>query len=129
MGTQEGGWLSFLTSSGTYREDAFERDLLLITAFYYDHGYINVKLGKPEIELSADKQFLYITIPIEEGDQYKIGKIDFNGDLLLPKEEYFKTHDGAARARSSTARSSATTSRSSTTATRTPATPTSTSCR
>src|SRR5438132_7580487 len=30
MGTQEGGWLSFITSSGTYREDAFDRDLLLI---------------------------------------------------------------------------------------------------
>jgi outer membrane protein insertion porin family len=90
MGTQEGGWLSFLTSSGTYREDAFDRDLLLITAFYYDRGYINVKLGKPEIEMSGDKQFLYITIPIEEGEQYKIGKIDFHGDLLLPKDEYFK---------------------------------------
>jgi outer membrane protein insertion porin family len=90
MGTQEGGWLSFLTSSGTYREDAFDRDLLLITAFYYDRGYINVKLGKPEIELSGDKQFLYITIPIEEGEQYKIGKIDFKGDLLLPRDEYFR---------------------------------------
>ncbi|HXU72996.1 MAG TPA: outer membrane protein assembly factor BamA [Polyangia bacterium] len=90
MGTQEGGWLSFLTSSGTYREDAFDRDLLLITAFYYDRGYINVKLGKPEIELSGDKEFLYITIPVEEGEQYKIGKIDFHGDLLLPKDEYFK---------------------------------------
>src|SRR5262249_23240525 len=53
MGTQEGGWLSFITSSGTYREDAFDRDLMLITAYYYDHGYINVKLGKPEIELSG----------------------------------------------------------------------------
>jgi outer membrane protein insertion porin family len=90
MGTQEGGWLSFLTSSGTYREDAFDRDLLLITAFYYDRGYINVKIGKPEIELSGDKQYLYITIPIEEGEPYKIGKIDFKGDLLLPREEYFK---------------------------------------
>ena len=67
MGTQEGGWLSFLTSSGTYREDAFDRDLLLLTAFYYDRGYINVKLGKPEIELSRDKQYMYITIPIDEG--------------------------------------------------------------
>ena len=90
MGTQEGGWLSFITSSGTYREDAFDRDLLLITSFYYDRGYINVKLGKPEIEMSADKQFLYITIPIEEGERYKIGKVDFHGDLLLPKDEYFK---------------------------------------
>ncbi len=97
MGTQEGGWLSFLTSSGTYREDAFDRDMLLITAFYYDHGYINVKLGKPEIELSADKEYLYITIPIEEGEQYKIGKIDFKGDLLFPKDEYFmrmSVHEG-----------------------------------
>lgn len=90
MGTQEGGWLSFLTSTGTYREDAFDRDLLLITAFYYDRGYINVKLGKPEIELSADKEFLYITIPIEEGEPYKLGKVDFHGDLLLSKDEYFK---------------------------------------
>ena len=49
-----------------------------------------MKLGKPEIEMSADKAFLYITIPIEEGEQYKIGKIDFHGDLLLTKDEYFK---------------------------------------
>ena len=27
MGTQEGGLLSFLTGAGTYREDAFERDM------------------------------------------------------------------------------------------------------
>jgi outer membrane protein insertion porin family len=90
MGTQEGGWLSFVTSSGTYREDAFDRDLLLITAYYYDHGYINVKLGKPEIELSGDKQYLYITIPIDEGLPYKIGKIDFKGDLLESKDSYLK---------------------------------------
>ena len=90
MGTQEGGWLSFISSSGTYREDAFDRDMLLITAFYYDRGYINVKLGKPEIELSGDKQFLYITIPIDEGLPYTIGKIDFKGDLLESKENYFR---------------------------------------
>ena len=90
MGTQEGGWLSFLTSSGTYREDAFDRDLLLLTAFYYDKGYINVKLGKPEIALSGDKRYLYITIPIEEGLPYKIGKIDFKGELLKPREFYEK---------------------------------------
>jgi outer membrane protein insertion porin family len=90
MGTQEGGWLSFLTSSGTYREDAFDRDLLLLTAFYYDKGYINVKMGKPEIELSGDKRYLYITIPIEEGLPYKIGKIDFKGELLKPRDFYDK---------------------------------------
>jgi outer membrane protein insertion porin family len=90
IGTQEGGWLSFLTSSGTYKEEAFDRDLLLLTAFYYDRGYINVKIGKPEIDLSADKEFLYITIPIDEGPQYHIGKLDFKGDLVAPKPDYYK---------------------------------------
>lgn len=90
MQTQEGGWLSFLTSSGTYREDAFDRDILLLTAFYYDRGYLNVKFGKPQIELSSDKQYLYITISIDEGPRYKFGKIDFKGDLVYPKEKYFQ---------------------------------------
>lgn len=86
MGTQEGGWFSFLTSSGTYKEEAFDRDLLLITAYYYDLGYVNVKIGKPQIELSPDKRYLYITIPIEEGDVYDIGKLDFKGELLWARD-------------------------------------------
>src|SRR5260370_15289051 len=90
MGTQEGGWLSFLTSAGTYREDAFDRDLLLLQAFYYDRGYINAKLGKPEAELSAAKQYPSITIPVTKGLPYNIGKIDFKGDLLYPKDIYFR---------------------------------------
>lgn len=89
MQTQEGGWLSFLTSSGTYKEDVFDRDLLLLTAFYYDNGYLNVKFNKPEIELSSDKSYLYITIAVDEGPQYRFGDIDFKGDLLAPKKEYF----------------------------------------
>jgi outer membrane protein insertion porin family len=91
MRTQESNWLSILTSAGTYREDAFEADMIFLTAYYYDKGYLNVKLGKPEIELSADKRFLYLTIPIEEGDVFSIGKIDFRGDLLQVKDKMLKT--------------------------------------
>ena len=90
MGTQEGGWLSFITSTGTYKEEAFDRDILMLTAFYYDRGHLNVKFGKPMIDLSPDKQFLYITIPVDEGPQYKFGKIEFKGDLVVPKPEYLK---------------------------------------
>ncbi|MCS6914843.1 MAG: outer membrane protein assembly factor BamA [Myxococcales bacterium] len=90
MSTREGGWLSFLTSSGTYKEEAFERDILLITALYYDKGFVNVKIGKPQIELSADKRYLYITIPIEEGDVYRIGKLDFKGELLWPRDQMLR---------------------------------------
>jgi outer membrane protein insertion porin family len=91
MATQEGNWLSFLTSAGTYREDAFERDNVLLMAYYYDHGYVTVKIGKPTVEMSGDKRFLYITIPIEEGEIYKIGKLDFKGELLLSREDMIRS--------------------------------------
>jgi len=85
--TQEGGWFSWLTSGGTYKEDLFERDLMMLTAWYLDHGYINIKLGRPRIDLSPDKQYLYLSVHIEEGEQFNLGKIGFKGDLLWPEEE------------------------------------------
>jgi outer membrane protein insertion porin family len=87
MITQEGSFWSFLSSAGTYREDAFARDEYVLQGLYYDRGYLYVKFGKAAIELSPDRRFIFITIPIEEGDPYDIGKIDVSGDLLEPKEK------------------------------------------
>ncbi|HSP81976.1 MAG TPA: outer membrane protein assembly factor BamA [Myxococcaceae bacterium] len=90
MITKEGGYLSFLTGEGTYREEAFQRDLAVIQATYYDEGYINVRVDKPTVSLSSDKRYIYITIRVTEGERYDIGKIDFSGDLVVPKEELAK---------------------------------------
>ncbi|MCP3144763.1 outer membrane protein assembly factor BamA [Pyxidicoccus sp. QH1ED-7-1] len=89
MITREGGFFSFFTGEGTYRQEAFERDLQVISIAYYDRGFINVRVDKPTVQLSADKRFIYITIKVVEGEPYDIGKIDFSGDLLedVPKEQ------------------------------------------
>ncbi|MFH0898990.1 MAG: outer membrane protein assembly factor BamA [Pseudomonadota bacterium] len=89
METQEGDFFSFITDKGTYQQEIFERDLALITAHYYDHGFVNVKLGTPRITLSRDRHNMYIAIPIDEGPVFHIGKLDFGGDLLEDKKEYF----------------------------------------
>ena len=82
MQTREGGLLSFLNSTGTYKEEAFQHDLQAVQAVYLDKGYVNVKVGKPSVALSPDRRFLFITIPVEEGEQYTVGKIAFSGQLL-----------------------------------------------
>lgn len=87
MATKEGNFLSFLNGSGTYKEDVFERDLFLVTAKYWDEGYINAAVGEPKVTLSPDKTDIYISIPIEEGPRFKVGKIDFSGDLLDTKDK------------------------------------------
>jgi outer membrane protein insertion porin family len=88
MLTQAGDLLSFVTSAGTYREDMFQRDMLMVQAYYYDRGYINVKVSDPQLELSPDKRSLYITITIDEGKQYKIGEVDVRGELLDDRDFY-----------------------------------------
>ena len=88
--TQEGSLISVLTGAGTYRKDAFQVDILRITSHYFDNGYINVKVDTPDAEISPDRKYIYITIRIEEGEQYSVGKVDFSGDLLVTKEELFE---------------------------------------
>lgn len=90
LATQEGNLLSFLNDAGTYRAEAFQVDLLRISSAYFDKGYINVKVEPPDVEISGDRKYLYITIRIEEGEQYSIGKLDFSGDLIEDKAELFK---------------------------------------
>lgn len=87
MFTREGGYLSFFTGEGTYREEIFQRDLSIIQAAYWDRGFINIKVDKPLVSISADKRFIYITIKLEEGEAFSIGKLDFAGELLVDQQQ------------------------------------------
>jgi outer membrane protein insertion porin family len=82
IATRRAGALSFMNDTGTFNQEAFERDLLIISAHYWDRGYANVKLGNPELRLSRDKRYMYISIPVDEGPVFTIGKIGYKGDLI-----------------------------------------------
>jgi outer membrane protein insertion porin family len=81
-------FVSMITGSGKLSKDTLDRDLEKISAFYYNHGFIKAKVGEPTIETKNQK--IYITIPITEGPQFKVGKVDFQGDLLEDKEKLIK---------------------------------------
>ncbi len=85
--------LSFLNDSGVYSQEAFERDLLLVSAHYWDKGFANVKVGTPQLRLSRDKEFMYLSIPVDEGPVFTIGGVNFKGDLIgTPAENLAKIH-------------------------------------
>ena len=87
IATRRADSLSFLNDSGTYSQEAFERDLLLVSAYYWDRGFANVKVGTPNLRLSRDKQYMYLSIPVDEGPVFTIGEIKFKGDLIGSKEK------------------------------------------
>lgn len=70
--------LSFITDFGKFKEEYFERDKVAIKALYADYGYLDVQVGEPRISLSPDKRYIYITIPIEEGEKYRVGRVTLN---------------------------------------------------
>ena len=85
--TREGGEFSWLTQAGTYKEEFFETDLMRIQALYYDQGYVSVKIGKPSATISPDRRFIYLSVPIHEGERYSVGEVTFSGDVNLTDEE------------------------------------------
>ncbi len=85
--TREGGFWSFMSSSGNFKEAAFKMDLQRLTYWYLDHGYVKFKYESPVVTVSDDKKWLYITIYVDEGEKYQVGTIDFSGDLLFSREE------------------------------------------
>lgn len=89
MVTRERNLLSFITKTGILDEDILKNDLQLIAAYYYDHGYLDVKVGEPKLNL-RDPKHIEIEIAIEEGSPYRFGTIDFKGDVLTTKEDLFK---------------------------------------
>ena len=91
MLTQEGGFFSGVSGSGTFKKDAFEQDVQLISFLYFNKGYVKAKVSRPEVTVTPDKKGIYITIRVEEGEQFNTGDVSFSGDLLFSSEELMET--------------------------------------
>jgi outer membrane protein insertion porin family len=83
METKEWWLFSFITSSGYYKKDRMDTDIEKIKDLYFNNGYIKVAVGEPKTWLTEDKKGMLITIPISEGDQYRISSVEFSGNKVF----------------------------------------------
>jgi len=86
MDTQEKWMFSWLTGRGNYDEVLLDQDLERIADLYFNEGYIRVKVRKPVISLVDDNEHMLVLIQVDEGSQYRIGKLDAAGDLIDVKD-------------------------------------------
>jgi len=89
MTTKQRNIFSYITKTGILDEDILKNDIQLLTAYYIDHGYLDVRVSEPKVDLHDPKR-IQIEIEIAEGPQYCIGNIDFKGDVLTTKEDLFR---------------------------------------
>jgi outer membrane protein insertion porin family len=88
METNEQGFFSFITDSGTYKKDVLENDIHRIGALYQSNGFLDSKVSDPAIKRSASG--LEVTIHVFEGRQYRVGAIYFVGESDVPMTEMRK---------------------------------------
>jgi outer membrane protein insertion porin family len=92
MLTKVGGYLSVAfpkRAGGVFNRDAFQQDYAILRSYYGDHGYLEASFKDPELSLSADRRYVYLTIPVDEGPQYRIGQLDAKEVLQRGETELF----------------------------------------
>ena len=77
---------SWITSHGTYKPDELDADRETIRRRYQDAGYLDARVGEPRIE-SLDAKRVKVVIPVEQGVQYRLGRVTVAGPQVFPVQE------------------------------------------
>ena len=85
MQTSEKGFFSWFTKSGDLNQENLSQDAAILTAFYHNNGYIQARVGEPEVKFEEDG--IEITMRVVEGPQFKVGKVAMSGDLIIPEAQ------------------------------------------
>ena len=88
MATKEEWLFSFITNRGVLDRDVLTNDVAILGNHYVDHGYIDHKIDEPVVLRGRDG--LELVVRVDEGPQYRVGKVEIGGDLLQDGEKMLK---------------------------------------
>jgi len=87
METQEESLFSWMSGSGNFKEFNFSTDIERLKYFYKTKGYLQVNVGSPEITVSEDRKWVFITVKVVEGPQFSVNNISYQGEILFPEAD------------------------------------------
>ena len=83
----ETGFWSWFSSGDKYSREKLTGDLETLKSWYLDRGYLAFEIKNTHVSVSPDKESVYITIKIDEGNTYTISEIELSGELKLPEAD------------------------------------------
>ena len=79
--TEQSHWYKFFSSNANFDPDRQEYDKEQLRKYYRNRGFYDFRVVSAVAELSPDKNGFVITFTLDEGPEYKFGKINVETDL------------------------------------------------
>jgi outer membrane protein insertion porin family len=80
-------WNTFWKDSIRYSRETLQGDLEKLKSYYQDRGYAAFEIESAQVTISPDKDDMFITMSIKEGEIYKIADSKIAGNTIIPPEQ------------------------------------------
>ncbi len=80
-------WLSWYKQDDRYSREELSGDIEKLRSHYLDRGYANMDVESTQVAISPDKQDIFITLNVKEGEVYRISDVKIAGNLVVPEED------------------------------------------
>ncbi len=84
------GLMTWYTKNDQYSRQKLSADLEKMKSFYMNRGYLEFSVESTQVSISPDKQDVFITINVIEGERYQVSSVKLAGDFTIPEEEIRK---------------------------------------
>lgn len=72
---------SFYTKDDRYSREKLSGDLETLESHYLDRGYLNFTIDSTQVAIAPNKEDVYITVNVREGDVYTVQNVEIAGEL------------------------------------------------
>jgi outer membrane protein insertion porin family len=74
-------WWDFLSET-RYQQQTLSGDMETIESYYKDKGYLQFSISSTQVSMTPEKDGIYVTLNVSEGEQYNVSEVELSGDLL-----------------------------------------------
>ena len=80
-------WLSWYKQDDRYSRESLTGDLEKLRSYYMDRGYANFQIESTQVTIAPEKDDMYITVNVNEGDVFKVSEVKLAGTMVVPEEQ------------------------------------------
>ena len=80
-------WNSWYKQNDRYSRESLQGDLEKLRSWYQDRGYANFQMESAQVQIAPEKDDMFITLSVNEGDVYRISESKLAGNTIVPEAE------------------------------------------